>query len=340
MTGRGFPSTDPTPIFELFRGLHATELLVAAAAHFRIFERLAQGPIPDLQSQLGLESRPFLVLTTALRAMGLLQGESLTPLAREHLVPGAPFDVSGYLGLAAENPSVLGMVERLRTNRPFGAEPKHAEGTAFIFREGTASAMDREESARRLTLSLAGRANNVAPFLAANLDVGTARTLLDVGAGSGIYSYELLRQNPRLRAVLLDRAEVLKAAQDAAGPFAERIDWLAGDMFQTDWPKADVVLFSNILHDWDVAECRQLLSRAAAALRPGGQVVIHDVFLNDALDGPLPIALYSAALFSLTEGRAYSAAEYRGWLAEAGLTAGAVKATYIHCGLLCGSIAN
>ena len=84
---------------------------------------------------------------------------------------------------------------------------------------------------------------------------------------------------------------------------------------------ADVVLLSNILHDWDVPECRDLIARCAGALPAGGRLLIHDVFLNDALDGPLPIALYSAALFRLTEGRAYSAAEYRGWLAEAGLRA-------------------
>ena len=45
--------------------------------------------------------------------------------------------------------------------------------------------------------------------------------------------------------------------------------------------------------------------------------MIHDVYLNDDLGGPLPIALYSAALFALTEGRAYAAGEYRGWLREA-----------------------
>ena len=33
----------------------------------------------------------------------------------------------------------------------------------------------------------------------------------------------------------------------------------------------------------------------------------------------MPIALYSASLFRLTEGRAYSAQEYRGWLEDAGL---------------------
>ncbi len=75
-----------------------------------------------------------------------------------------------------------------------------------------------------------------------------------------------------------------------------------------------------MLHDWDVADCRTLVGRCASALPPGGQLLIHDVFLNDDHDGPVPIALYSAALFRLTEGRAYSAAgEYRGWLREAGL---------------------
>ena len=57
-----------------------------------------------------------------------------------------------------------------------------------------------------------------------------------------------------------------------------------------------------------------------AALPSGGRLLIHDVYLNDALDGPLPIALHSAALFTLTEGRAYSQAEYRAWLVAAGLS--------------------
>jgi len=94
------------------------------------------------------------------------------------------------------------------------------------------------------------------------------------------------------------------------------------------------MLLSNVLHDWDVPECRALLRRCAERLPSGGRLLIHDVFLNDALDGPLPIALYSAALFCVTEGRAYSAAEYRTWLGEARLTPGAVVPTLVHCGVL------
>jgi hypothetical protein len=339
------PGTDPTPIFEWFRGNHATELLTAAVAWFDVFGRLAAAPrtLEALRHDLGLAERPAVVLVTALRAMGLLAGDAqgrldLTPLAREHLVPGAALDVGGYVGLAAQSPGVLEMVERLRTNRPAGADAEAAEkGTAFIFREGTASAMEDEAPARRLTLALAGRARNVAPVLAERYPLDGARVLLDVGGGTGIYSIAWLRRHPELRAIVWDRPEVLKVAAEMAEAFgvAARLECRPGDMFRDALPgPVDVILLSNVLHDWDVPECRALIGRCAGGLAPGGRLLVHDVFLNDAHDGPLPIALYSAALFRLTEGRAYSAAEYRAWLVEAGLEPGAVVPTLIHCGVL------
>jgi hypothetical protein len=54
------------------------------------------------------------------------------------------------------------------------------------------------------------------------------------------------------------------------------------------------------------------------------------------MDGPLPIALYSAALFTLTEGRAYSSAEYRSWMEEFGLKISGPLETLVHCGILTG----
>jgi predicted O-methyltransferase YrrM len=340
------PQVDPTPIFEIFRGNYATQLLTAAVSHFRVFGRLATGSLhfDDLRKQLGLAERPATVLITALRAMGLLVRDEegrldLSNLAREHLTPEALFDVSDYVGLAADSPGVVEMVERLRSNRPAGGRPEEA-GAAFIYREGIESAMEDEAAARHLTLALAGRAKNVAPVLAGRVSLEEARMLLDVGGGSGIYSIACLQRNPRLRAIVWDRPQVLKVTREMASAYgvADRLECRPGDMFADPVPaRCDVHLLSNVLHDWDVAQCRALLARCAEALAPGGRILIHDVFLSDALDGPLPIALYSAALFRLTEGRAYSAAEYRDWLAEAGLAPGDVVPTLIHCGVLAGS---
>jgi ubiquinone/menaquinone biosynthesis C-methylase UbiE len=338
------PQTDPTPIFEAFRGSYSTELLAAAIGHFNLFAHLTSGPLSfdDLRTRLNLESRPAHVLFTALCAMGLLARSnnqfSLTPLAAEHLTPGGPFEVSDYVSLAAQSPGVLEMVERLRTNRPAGAKPG-GPGASFIYRQGLESAMESEASARKLTLALAGRAKNVAPVLAQNLPIENARLILDIGGGTGIYSIALLQKHPTLKAIIFDRAEVLKVAAEMAATcgVSDRITLQPGDMFTGLLPaNADIILLSNILHDWDVPECQTLINRCATALGPSARLIIHDVFLNDDLTGPLPLTLYSAALFTMTEGRAYSAAEYRQMLQQAKLNPQPVIPTLIHCGLLAG----
>jgi SAM-dependent methyltransferase len=333
------PSLDPTPIFEMVRGNFATELLTAAVAHFDLFGRLAKQPMTpaDLGNALGLADRPMAVLLTALRAFGLIGIDPsgrlhLTDLAREHLLPGGAFDVGDYVGLTANSPGVLAMVECLRTNKPVSQE----SGVAFIYREGIKSAMENEAAARHFTLALAGRAKNVAPVLAERVSLADTNLLLDVAGGTGIYSVALLQKNPRLSAIILDRPEVLKVAQEFAHAYgvADRLRAQAGDMFRDPLPSADVIMLSNILHDWDVPECRMLIQRCATALRPGGRLLIHDAFLNDTLDGSLPLALYSAALFQRTEGRLYSVAEHIAWLHEAGLQANQPIPTLVHCGVL------
>jgi len=338
------PVTDPTPIFEHFRGAHGSELLTAAVTHFNLFGRLSHGPADyeTIRQELQLEKRPAVVLFTALKAMGFLKEAdgrlSLTELAAEHLVPGGEFDCGDYVGLAAQSPGVLTMVELLKSNRPLGSDD--AGGTAFIYRDGIRSAMEAEDSARHFTLALAGRAKNVAPALAEAVSLSDSRVLLDVGGGTGIYTYALLQKNPHLRAMILDRPEVLKVAAEMGKEYGvlDRCELTGGDMFADEFPAgADTILLSNILHDWDTPECRVLVDRCAAAIPAGGRVLIHDVFLNDALDGPLPVALYSASLFSFTEGRAYSAAEYRSMLESAGLTPSGIVPTLVHCGVLAGT---
>jgi len=338
------PATDPTPIFEHFRGSYGTELLTAAVAHFDVFGKIGDGhSFDDLRNAIGLKRRPARVLTTALRAMGLLQVDrsgriSPTLMAREHLSPGGEFDVSGYLGLASQAPGVLEMVERLRTNRPAGSGAVDG-GAAFIYREGIESAMEREQSARSLTLALAGRAKNVAPHLARVAKLEDCRNLLDVGGGTGIYAIACLQAQPSLRASVWDRPEVLKVAREMAEAHgvADRLGLIPGDMFADPVPPGfDAILLSNILHDWDEPECGSLVGKLADALPTGGHLMNHDVFLDDDLGGPLPIALYSAALFTLTEGRAYSTGEYRVWMEAAGLVVGEVAPTLVHCGVLTG----
>ena len=64
----------------------------------------------------------------------------------------------------------------------------------------------------------------------------------------------------------------------AAYEVAGRLECLPGDMFRDAVPAdCEVVLLSNILHDWDVPECRTLIRALCDALLAGGRLVIHDV---------------------------------------------------------------
>ena len=337
------PQSDPKPIFDLARNAYGTELLTAAIAHFDVFGRLTKAPLalPEFAAALGFLERGAIVLTTALRAMGLLAKDhagrfTLTPLAVEHLVPGSDFYVGEYLAMGADSPAVRETAQRWRSDRPGGGEAGES-GVQYIYRAGVRSAMEQAEMARYLTLGLAGRRGNVAPALARAVDLSSAKTLLDVGGGSGLYCIAFLQRYPQLRGIVLDRPEVLQVAAELAAEYgvSDRLTCHAADMLGDDpWPAADAVLLSNVLHDWHVPECRKLVARSAAAVPTGGQVLIHDAFLNDGLDGPLAVAQFSIRLYCLTEGRCYSAAEYRGWLEAAGLRAEPVRPTLADCGVL------
>lgn len=93
-----------------------------------------------------------------------------------------------------------------------------------------------------------------------------------------------------------------------------RISVMTGDMFLDAWPEANVVLLSNVLHNWNEPEVEELLAQAPKALATGGLMVIHDAFVSDDKAGPLEPAEYSALLMNINQGKCCSAAEYAGMM--------------------------
>ncbi|WP_332368348.1 methyltransferase [Spirosoma telluris] len=223
------------------------------------------------------------------------------------------------------------MVLRLRNDGPLQAE----QGISFVKEGEGPSPMDDPELARTLTLGLAGRARHLSPIVAATMSKREGH-LLDVAGGTGFYTYEWLLNNPTSTATLLDRPAVLTVAAELLDEFTqsgrpgamsvkERVTFLAGDMLMDELPQTDILLAASLFHDWPTPTCQRLAHRFANVLRPGGELWVHDSFLNDTLDGPLAVTDYSAQLFWNTKGRCYSRAEYRSWFSEAGLEPTAIN---------------
>lgn len=339
------PQIDPAFVFDLYRGRLSTEILCAVACRTNFFQKLEKSQLSadQIQLQLGWSQRAVSVVTTALKAMKFLNENSqgqfqATEAARLFLNPESEFALTGYLGLSAQSPAVTSFLEAIERPAPSATTES---GTAFTFRSDKPSAMDDPDFARFLTMSLAGRGRCVAPVLAQQVppQVGET-TLLDIGGGSGFYSIAYLLAYPDMKAVVWDRPEVLKVAKENAAHHgvADRLECMGGDMFTDNFPvQADLLLVSNILHDWDIPEIHHLLRHWHGQSRDNTRLILHDVYLNDELDGPLPIALYSADLFYLTEGRAYSRSEYLQFFRETGWQADSqqqVRPTSAHCGTL------
>jgi hypothetical protein len=322
---------DLAPITRHLRAMAGSRLLVCAVHHIPVFEVLSQGPLPveDLRQKLGLKERPAMVLFPALCAMGLMAftpGGSLGLTGLGHyLTETCQPNLIGYTGLDKNDPGVREMAQRLKMDGP----PDPEQGVAYVKDQAAPSPMDDPKTARFLTLALAGRARFLSPLVASQLPQGEQH-LLDVAGGTGYYSYEWLLRNPKARATVFDRPEVLKVARELLADFcrsghagaegvAERVDFVAGDMLTDPLPPTDLLLAASLFHDWPPETCTYLARKFAGALQPGGELWVHDSFLDDSLDGPLAVTDYSAVLFMVTKGRAYSRKEYRTWFSEAGL---------------------
>lgn len=325
------PSFDLAPITRHLRAMYSSRLLIAAVHHLPVFELLKQSNLSpeELQKRLHLKTRPAMVLFPALAAMGMIrkdpQGKiALTDLG-SFLTSASQPNLIGYVGLEKDDPGVLEMVERLKNDGPLTSPG----GLAYVKEGEDPSPMDDPETARSLTLALSGRAQYLSPLVAKAMPQREGH-LLDVAGGSGFFTFEWLLQNPASTATILDRPAVLAVAKEFLEKFCgssrkgtssvkSRVEFLPGDMLVNELPGADLVLAASLFHDWPTETCQTLAKRFAKALHPGGELWIHDAFLDDSLDGPLAVTDYSAQLFWATKGRAYSRKEMRVWLENAGL---------------------
>ena len=322
---------DLAPITRHLRAMFGSRLLIAAVHHLHLFEELSAGPLSfaDVSTRLGLNERPAMVLIPALCAMELLAYDEsgrlyITELGR-YVTQGHTPNLTGYVGLEKDDPGAIEMALRLKNDGPLSAP----EGISFVKEGEGPSPMDDPELSRKFTLGLAGRARHLSPIVAANLSKRDGH-LLDVAGGTGYYTYEWLLNNPTSTATLFDRPAVLTVAAELLDEFAQsgrpgaegvkaRVTFVAGDMLTDELPQTDILLAASLFHDWPTPTCQMLANRFAASIRPGGELWVHDAFLNDTLDGPLAVTDYSAQLFWGTKGRCYSLAEYRAWLTQAGL---------------------
>jgi SAM-dependent methyltransferase len=146
--------------------------------------------------------------------------------------------------------------------------------------------------------------------------------ILDLGAGSAIWSLTLAARTADATVTAVDWPAVLEVACEKAEELglSNRLTTIAGNFHEVALPaeQFDLVFLANVTHLLTPVVNAALFQRARAALRPGGRIAVIDVFPGQP-QGDVNRTLYAVGLALRTEhGRVYSAAELAPLLATAG----------------------
>jgi SAM-dependent methyltransferase len=262
----------PTPLVDT-SGTFILARMVIAATQLGIFEALAAQALTaaELAAACGTHAGATQQLLDALVSSGYVLAHSdryrLTLASRRWLLKTSPTSLRDAILFAAiEWDWMSHLSEFIRSGTPLDFHATMAPKHWALY--------------QRAMRSLA---NIGAPELARRLPVPPgAQTMLDIGGSHGYYSVQLCRRNPGLRATILD----LPAAIEHAAPLlaqehmGDRVTHRAGNTLADDLGSAayDLVLIAQLVHHFDDAQNRDLVRRAARALRPGGLLAILDAF--------------------------------------------------------------
>lgn len=318
------PTTDSTQLFRFRDRQYAGELMAVAILDWGLFDWFSDrssASIEEVCDHFKSARRPTDVLLTLCRASGVLElrhdgQDMLSRKGAEYFVSKSPWYLGPYFEPYRNSTVYDGFKRVLATDKP-------ANWNAASDGNDWHRSMMQEEFARGFTAIMNCRGIVLGQHLAAGVErwVKDKKYLVDVGGGSGIYAMTMLAKYPNLTGAVLEMPPVDRIAREhiASLGYEKRLEVRTTDMFKDDWPSCDVLLMSNVLHDWGLNEIEKLLTKAVKALKSGGVLLLHEAFLNNSKTGPLPVAEYSALLMHITQGRCYAPCEYADMLKKAGL---------------------
>jgi 2-polyprenyl-3-methyl-5-hydroxy-6-metoxy-1,4-benzoquinol methylase len=160
----------------------------------------------------------------------------------------------------------------------------------------------------------------VAAFIASIVHLDSKKTLLDVGCGSGVYSMEFMKKNPKLQVTLLDLSEVIEIAKKYTDSKSDRITYVPISYNTYEFKeKFDCILCSFVLHENTSEKNLYLIKKFAGSVNKNGMIILHDYFTEDDETKPVFPALFSIVmLLQRNNAKSYSVKEVKSWICSAG----------------------
>ncbi len=283
---------------------------IRAAAELGVFDLL---PASALNVELALELAPGCGarLMRALQELDLVRRDAYSichvtdrgaHLRTDHVLSLSA--AAGHWGNRSDH-AWRGLARSLRTGMPA------RDGTEGDFFGWLA---DRPDELRSTHRALATYARHDYADLPQVWDFGAHDAVLDAGGGAGELAFALLRANPSMRAIVMDRPEVATLFS-TPDDLTDRCKFVAGDLFRK-WPvRSDAVILARVLHDWPDDDARRILARAREAMPTGASLYVVEMILDETTGAG---GLLDLNMLVMTGGRERTLREFQSLLDDAG----------------------
>ena len=319
----------PTPenIMKIGTGFWASKILLSAVK-FQIFTTLAEKEsmsAMEIKTHLGFKctDRNVYDYLDALTTFGFFKRDGLLETAIYSNDDNTDFF------LDKNKPSYIGGILEMLNNRLYnfwgtleeglltGLPQNEAKSGGSLF-EALYSDADR---LKEFIHAMSGiQMGNFMAF-AQTFDFSNYKTLVDVGGAAALLSLMVAKHQPHMTCVSWDLPVVTPIANERINKFQlqDRVTTANGDFFKDQFPKADIVVMGNILHDWDEETKLMLMKKAYDALPAGGVFVAIEAVIDDERNkNAFGLMMSINMLIETGKGFDYSFADFNKWAKETG----------------------
>eukprot|EP01120_Amphizonella_sp_Union-15-10_P012158 TRINITY_DN5361_c0_g1_i4.p1 TRINITY_DN5361_c0_g1~~TRINITY_DN5361_c0_g1_i4.p1 ORF type:complete len:332 (-),score=41.26 TRINITY_DN5361_c0_g1_i4:15-1010(-) len=292
------PTASDTPIWDLWLSQYHCEVLTVSN-EIGLFDQLNEKPktAEELASGLKISLRASKALLGVLCGLKFvakyLNKYQLTDEGKLYLVTSSPFCWLSML-------SGSGQIHRIIMN---AINNSMESDVITSWETGVLS----DENAEAITKSMHSHSVAAAWGAAKNFNWSRTKKFLDVAGGSGIFAICVAKTQSLEKCTIAELPAVCRSAKKYIEQHQATVDTFEFNMFTEDWPLGyDTHFFSNVFHDWDIETCKLLAKKSFAALSSGGQILVHEMLLNEAEDGELTPATFSLLMFIATKGQQFT----------------------------------
>ena len=299
-------------------GFMASKALFAGL-HIDIFSKLASGidTLEGLSEATKVPRNRVLTLITALTSIGAVKFEngkySNSPAAEHFMVQGAKYDFGDYLRYQIDK-QMYPFMEQLNDVLDGTLDPSTIDSYAHWMSDSEQAALYSESQ----------HSGSLGPgrTLARTVDLSKARSLLDVGGGTGAMTISLCNAYPELESTIIDFPNVSEIGWRfvTEADLVNRVRYIPGNALESTWPtEQDAILMSYLLSGVPGTKIPDLLKWSMESLNPGGVLMIHDFMIEKGRRGPTLAALWQLQHMAFTP-EAQSISTF--WLSDAMAEAG------------------